>query len=39
MARLSYDVDSGQFIEKKVDLNKVYFGNRQEPKNDIEIPF
>lgn len=47
MARLSYDLDSGQFTERKVDLEKVHFGHRSTssprringPENDIEIPF
>ena len=39
MTRLQYNLDSGQFDERKVNLDKVHFGSRREPKNDIEIPF
>ena len=47
MARLTYDLASGQFRERTVNLDKVHFGNhsasparrKDEPKNDIEIPF
>ena len=41
MARLTYDLASGQFRERTVNLDKVHFGNRKEvkPTNDIEIPF
>ena len=41
MARLTYDLASGQFRERTVNLDKVHFGNRKDvkPTNDIEIPF
>jgi len=40
MTRLQYNLDSGQFAERRVNLDKVHFGTRREPKkDDIEIPF
>ena len=39
MTRLQYNLDSGQFSERRVNLDKVHFGTRREPKDDIEIPF
>ena len=47
MTRLQYNLGSGQFTERSVNLDKVHFGNhsasparrKNEPANDIEIPF
>ena len=39
MTRLQYNLGSGQFTERRVNLDKVHFGTRREPKDDIEIPF
>jgi len=40
MTRLQYNLDSGQFSERRVNLDKVHFGaRREEPKDEIEIPF
>ena len=41
MTRLQYDLSSGRFAERRVNLDKIHFGTRtrREPKNDIEVPF